>query len=94
MAYYNETIGKNYLGFFFTNETIRNNFNEFIPEIRNDNISIDEILNQTEEINEMIEGLKGKEKLNVIINRNIKPFAYIENGIYKGFEIIVFLLMM
>ena len=87
LAYYNETIGKNYLGFFFTNETIRNNFNEFIPEIRNDNISIDEILNQTEEINEMIEGLKGKEKLNVIINRNIKPFAYIENGIYKGLEI-------
>lgn len=87
LTYYNETVGKNYLGFFFTNETMRNNFNKFIPEIKNDNISIDEILNETETINEMIKDQKGKEKLNVVINGNIKPFVYMENGIYKGFEI-------
>ena len=85
--YYPEGVGTKYLGFFFTNEEVRNQFNEFIPEIKAENITVDEILNESEAIEELINDLEGLEILNVIIKKNIRPFAYIENGIYKGFEI-------
>ena len=87
LAYYPEGVDTKYLGFFFTNEEVRNQFNEFIPEIKAENITVDEILIETEKIEELINDLEGAEILNVIINKNIRPFAYIENGMYKGFEI-------
>ena len=38
LAYYSEPLSKNSIGFIFSNEEVKTQFNEFIPEIKKDNI--------------------------------------------------------
>ena len=87
-VYFPNIIGKNYFCFIFENETIKNQFNEFLSSINNKNISLEEIFSEIELIDELTnKTFEGNETLNIIIDKNIIPFVYKEKGIYKGYEI-------
>jgi len=99
LIYFPKILSRNHIGFIFTNETITKQFNEFFGKIKNEQKSFYEILNEfyfnniTENnlfnfnyLNDL-NNLNYNETINVIIDKNIYPFVYIENGIYKGYEI-------
>ena len=84
---YPETFGKNYIKFIFTNETITTQFNEFIAKINREKLSFNDILNETIFNNIRENDSNYDETINIIIEQNIRPYVYIENGTYKGYEI-------
>ena len=93
IGYYPNIVDRHNLTFFFTNEEVRDQFNEGLLELNEElihlqNQSLEEIMDEIEIMEELINELEGTDKLNVVlINKNIRPYSYIENGRYKGFEI-------
>ena len=84
---YPKTFGKNYIKLIFTNESITTQFNEFIAKIKKENLSFNEILDETTFNNITENDSNYDETINIIIEQNIIPYAYMQNGKYKGYEI-------
>ena len=91
LTYFSESISDNSYGLGFFNETLKNEFNEFLSKnynedqlnkmldnwINNDNYEIDKNLFN-------LDGTKGIIKF--LLDSDKKPIAFLENGIPKGFE--------
>ena len=90
LTHYDRILGKNTFGFIFVNESIKEEFNEYIFELKNQtnmtSLAIDVEVNET--IYEIVtnETNNETEKLNIIINTYLRPFVYFEDETYKGYE--------
>ena len=91
VAYYEDILANNSYGFSFRNETIKNEFNEFLNDNYNET-KLNELFNEwkeansTKKINEEYTNLTGNITLEIAFP-NIRPVSYVENGIYKGYEL-------
>ena len=90
LTHYDKVLGTNNFGFIFVNESIKDEFNQYISELKNEteltSLFID--VNVNEEIYQQLtdEGNNETEKINIITNNVFSPFVYLEDDIYKGYE--------
>ena len=95
LTHYDRILGKNYFGFIFVNESIKEEFNEYIFELKNQtnmtSLAIDIEVNET--IYEIVtnETNNETEQINIIINNYLRPFVFFEDETYKGYEIYLIL---
>lgn len=94
IGYYPNVVDRHNLTFFFTKEEVRDQFNEALLYLNEEEVihlqnqTLEEIMGEIDVMEELINELDGPNKLNVVLtNKNIRPYSYIENGKYKGFEI-------
>lgn len=90
LTHFDRVLGKNYFGFIFVNESIKEEFNEYIFELKNQTnmTSLAISLEVNETIYETVtnETNNETEKINIIISNYLRPFVYFEEETYKGYE--------
>jgi len=90
LTHYDKILGKNNFGFIFVNESIKEEFNEYIYELKNqtnlESLAIDVEVNETVYEAVTNETNNETEKLNIIITNYLRPFVYFEEEQYKGYE--------
>ena len=91
LTYFPESISDNSYGIGFFNETLKNEFNEFLNKNYNEdqlNKMLDNwINNENYEIDKNLYNLDGtKGTIKYLLKTDLKPIAFIENEVPKGFE--------
>jgi len=91
LTYFSESISDNSYGLGFFNETLKNEFNEFLSKNYNEdqlNKMLDNwINNENYEIDKNLFNLDGtRGSIKFILDSDKKPIAFLENEIPKGFE--------